>query len=369
MKNPPTLADCCTASALDKHWYGDQHNRRKLTVQTVLRQVADARKFVLDAPMSQFLAELSDSFWRGGLRKRINMLNNARQLARAPHALTWIEFSYHADYLERIRELKSQGVMDLSGNNPQRMGWLVRQHPQNDAAFMACEVRSSVNVPDRVFVHPVGAAWCADDNPSPWRRFPPADLTAGMHEITSEAVAAMPGYRSAQAHWHGFLGDDLTTAILNDLTHHFAHSEDQITAATKPAVPLRVLWALLATINDLPVKIEFVEPSRGYIAKGSYKKFLTHSVIHLTVPQTLWRKLLHKAAIAMHRRAHQVRGHWRIDWRHRPIKLCEHTWNEEMICRNCGGRMLWIAEHQRGDASLGFVTHDYSVEHERERTS
>jgi hypothetical protein len=32
-----------------------------------------------------------------------------------------------------------------------------------------------------------------------------------------------------------------------------------------------------------------------------------------------------------------------------------------MICRKCGGHKLWISEHQRGDASLGFVTHDYDI--------
>lgn len=30
------------------------------------------------------------------------------------------------------------------------------------------------------------------------------------------------------------------------------------------------------------------------------------------------------------------------------------------------GSRIWIREHQRGDASLGFVTHDYSVKHEHE---
>jgi hypothetical protein len=45
----------------------------------------------------------------------------------------------------------------------------------------------------------------------------------------------------------------------------------------------RTLWALLTTINDLPVTIENIEPSKGYVARGRYKKFLQHSVVHLTV--------------------------------------------------------------------------------------
>jgi hypothetical protein len=29
-----------------------------------------------------------------------------------------------------------------------------------------------------------------------------------------------------------------------------------------------------------------------------------------------------------------------------------------------GNKSIWIAEHQRGDASLGFITHDYAITHE-----
>jgi hypothetical protein len=45
------------------------------------------------------------------------------------------------------------------------------------------------------------------------------------------------------------------------------------------------LWALLAPINDLPVTIENIEPSKIYVARGRYKKFLQHWVVHLTVPE------------------------------------------------------------------------------------
>jgi hypothetical protein len=63
------------------------------------------------------------------------------------------------------------------------------------------------------------------------------------------------------------------------------------------------------------------------------------------------------------RRAHMVRGHWRIDWRHPPKPLCAHEWSTEGVCERCRGHRLWVHEHQRGDASLGFVTTDYAVVH------
>jgi len=105
---------------------------------------------------------------------------------------------------------------------------------------------------------------------------------------------------------------------------------------------VRDLWMLLATINGLPVKIEHIEPSKGYVARGAYKKFLTHSIIRLTVPETRWRKLVTKTAIMLRRRAHQVRGHWRNDWRHPLDKLCEHEFGEHLVCRRCNGHKICI---------------------------
>lgn len=369
MKNPPTLADACIATALDKHFYGFKANAHNTVVRNMLREVAHARKFVLDAPMSRFLADLSDSFWRGGLRKRHHMLDNARQFARLPHALTWIECSYHADYIERIKEIKGQGVVTLGGNNPERVGWLLRQHPKNEAAFNCVEVRSSVRDPARVFMHPMASAWCADDSPSPWPRF----LGIGEFRIddeggnVSEAVVEMPGYRSNQVHWHAFLGDLFTAQMLQDLYERLAHTGSHPSAIVKPVVSLRTIWALLATINDLPVKIELVEPSKGFVARGSYKKFLKHSIVHLTVPETRFRKVLFKVAALLRRRAHQVRAHWRKDWLHPLSPLCDHVWEAQgkhNVCTRCHGHKIFIAEHQRGDASLGFVTHDYDVHRE-----
>jgi len=67
-----------------------------------------------------------------------------------------------------------------------------------------------------------------------------------------------------------------------------------------------------------------------------------------------------------------VRGHWRIDWRHPPDPMCPHDYvatdDAHLTCRLCRGMKIHIPPHERGDASLGMVTHDYRVTTERERT-
>jgi hypothetical protein len=68
----------------------------------------------------------------------------------------------------------------------------------------------------------------------------------------------------------------------------------------------------------------------------------------------------------LRRRAHQVRGHWRDNWRRPLSKLCEHEFDADMVCTRCRGHKIWVSEHHRGDAGLGTVIHDYAVHHENQ---
>jgi len=352
MKNPPTLADICVASALDKRVYPGSGEGTKM-IREILLKVSRARKLVLDDNMSEFLADLHDGIIRGGMRKRQCALENARRLSRLPHALTWIEFNY-PKLFDRLTFVKGYEVQGFHGPHPSKLGWLLEQHPTNEAAFRRVEIWSSVSKEGIAFMHPVSMAWCSDDEPSPWRRWPIQEDTSG--------AAVVEGYSSMQAHLMATFTPDISTSMLNEFCR--GRSEADTAYVSKNSTTLRTTWALLATINDLPVTIERVEPSKGYVARGQYKKFLEHSVVHLTVPETRWRKLVLKAAAILRRRAHQVRGHWRRDWRNPLAPVCQHEFDEQMTCKHCRGKQLWIAEHQRGDASMGFVTHDYEVHHD-----
>lgn len=357
MKHAPTLADACIATALDKSMAG-MPGPNNQQIRTLLLKVATARKFVLDHDMSGYLCDLSRGFWRGGQRKRFALLENARRMARLPHQLTWIEFEYPA-YLQRAQSAHGMsilrpGTVFPTDPLPARVGWLLRQHPGIETAFIASEVADSLIKPGRVQTHPVSIVWCADDAMPPWRT-----IKLYKDEPDGEYLMMMGGYRSRQVAWTFTWKEELSTGLMRAIRRAAGP------AALKPTLLIRDLWALLATINDLPVKIEAVQPSRGYVARGNYKKFLQHSVVHLNVPESQWRKLVAKSAIMLRKRAHQVRGHWRKDWRHPLSVLCEHIFDAEMVCRNCRGRQVWVHEHQRGDASIGFVTHDYEV-HQKE---
>jgi hypothetical protein len=157
------------------------------------------------------------------------------------------------------------------------------------------------------------------------------------------AVATgISSYRSAQVDFiptpAGNLALDLATELKSEFNIFHEVAGD-----------LRYLWALLATINDLPVTFTDVRASKGYVARGRYRKFSDHRVINLKVPAARYRRIAARAIAVSRRRAHEVRGHWRRDYRHE-------------------GQRLWIREHTRGDASLGWVRHDYTVTRNKEET-
>ena len=73
---------------------------------------------------------------------------------------------------------------------------------------------------------------------------------------------------------------------------------------------LRYIWSFLSTINKIPLSgMSEVKPSHGFVARGSYRKFLSHSVIHLNVPQKADPKVMARKVLGdiLRRRAHQVR--------------------------------------------------------------
>jgi hypothetical protein len=335
VQNVPTLADAIQIAMLDKRRWGGASDGCYQT-RVIGEKVLTAHKFILDKTMSEYLTDLSQS-GTGSLRARLRTAEAARRLARLPHEKTWIEFDYHV-VLDRLISKFNKEIVHPHSESPKRVGWLLRQHEHKETAFILTEVTEQVIIRGLADVpHPYSIAWSSDDSTLPWPIW----------------GKEMDGYSNV-----GFTftySEAMSKGILDRLMASKIERNDPL------CFRLSVVWKFLATLNDLPTDISRVPPSRGYFARGSYRKFFEHKIIHLTVPQARWQSLTRKLIKGLKRRAHQVRGHWRNDW-HRPInKDCKHDWSELMVCRSCGGHYLWIAEHWRGDKTLGSITHDYTV--------
>jgi hypothetical protein len=364
MKNPPLLADALIGLSLRRNMHP--------TLVRQCRAVLPARKFVLDEAMSRYWAEMEMKLaGTGSLKKQHRVLDLIRAQSRLPHALMWLEVDPRP---YRDQTVKFHGFKLKPGRSTiTRRGWLLQQHPQIDTAFRCAEYSAIGENMEHLEASYFDWAWCCNETtPLPWpvasypadwnRQKHVSQISALEHEQPTtpedyiwsvpEMLTGMRGYKSPQV------------CLLNSELVDFAECHPR--SFWKLRATARMLWMLLSTINDLPVTLKPIVPSKGYVARGAYRKFLAHSIIHLTVPETKWRKLMADTLSLLRRRAHQVRGHWRSHWQHPLAAKCVHEFDEAMVCSHCGGHKIWIPEHVRGDARLGFVTHDYEVHHKVE---
>lgn len=364
MKKPaPTFIDHLYRRTFGRHVApGDRALREKFVT---------ARRFVLDDSMSEFLADLSTAAFpntrdRNKDRTAGNMVDQFRVSARAPHRCTWVEINLQK-YLRRLHteyDNVEKVVGFDSAEAPNVEGWLIEQHETLDYAFKMHLFAQAIE-PDetgcRVWIFPYAYAWTTTADPLPWKVMTDAAAEHGGKHFVGALLTAIRGYRF---HQHSDKVNVIESQYVPQL--HKGDGEDVLRLVREWAGVMRRVWALLATVNDIPVLKRDVVQAKGFVARGRYRRYLDHQTITLHVPiKSDLRKIARKAVSLARRRAHSVRGHWRIDWHHRPLALCQHEWQTDNVCGVCGGHRLWIAEHERGDASVGFVTHDYQVKHEQ----
>ena len=358
MKPGPTLADTLYRYSMSKHRVAGWRDNALWT--DALRR---AKRFVLDDEMSTFLGELATSaFVRSKgltIASRNKVADRLRLGARLPSEVTWIEYNLRKCQA-RSNELLGRNV--ALDEMPEREGWLLIRHPKLETAFRAHVISHDANVDHGdgfdTWTFPIAMAWTADDDTiMPWRAMP--FQNGGMRP--SEVSTGLAGYVTDKA---GFVFSELIeTPNAPELVSNLLAEWSGVQ---------RRMWALLATINDLPVEMRDVRASKGFVARGAYRRFLDHRTITLTVPVQKYTKVIRSALALAHRRGGPVREHWRQDWRRPLSALCDHEWGADeghMFCNLCKGRKIWVHEHTRGDTTRGFVTHDFNVTHDDEKRS
>jgi hypothetical protein len=346
----PTLIDRIYAGTFEKET-GEGPSR--VSTRQMLYQ---ARRFSLDDGMSSFLTDLSTTAFMGRLwEHRLAAVEAMRVGARAPFPLTWVEYNLKAT-IARMRDVYpftsfTGKVAFNPAEVPEREGWLIQQHPKIETAFQAFIYTYDREAGIKGFDcwrFPWSYCWTTVDSPLPY-----AQALTSWHDdcYVSPVITGVAGYNTNHAgvildpHVHGQKGIEHSLALMREW-----------------AGALRRMWAFLSTLADLPVRETVVTQSRGFFRRGNYRKFLDHKTITLTVPATEHRKVARRVVLMARRRAHHVRGHWRLDWRFPGAPGCAHLFRIDGTCA-CGAKRMWITSHERGDASLGYVTHDYKITH------
>jgi len=332
-----------------------------LAMQKVL---VSAQRFIVDDAMGAFMADLANVAFMDkstlGKPKAVRVANSLRVSARLPHEAIWIEYPLHA-YQMRRHEIRPEGPYPPNLDEiPTREGWLIQQHPQIETAYIM-HLFTAGGVVDEfgftMWTFPFAYGWCADDSPLPWWPM------MNVGEYRSSLVVGLPGYRQ-----------DNVSIVHSPLLEIPSASRSELLSELliEWTGVLRRVWSLLATIDNIPMRQSETRVSKGFLARGQIRKYLSHRTITLNVPARASINVLARKLIATaHRKRHPVRGHWRDDWRHPPSSQCQpHLWQimddeaDHIECAACHGRQTFIHKHERGDAALGYVTHDYKVVHE-----
>lgn len=345
MKETPTLIDAAIRASLKSDG----------VFPSLRPALLNARKFYLDESMSAYLSEISHRSFQDRPVTDMAILDNVRHQARLPFKTVWIEYDGIA-YKKYTKEhwpntYLQTGTLTEGDDAIPRIGWLLQQHPTLETAFKASTI---CLVHDKTFMLPYTLTWRTEDGPPPWPTF---DLP--VKNSHSELATGVAGYNSESVRY--IYEYPKTT-----------HSDAAIkTSIVEFVGEIRRIWCLLATLNDVPIISTVVTPAKGYFARGQYRKFVEHTVLTLKVPAKRSIAWVAKRALTnMKRRAHPVRGHWRLYHRGEAV-LCApsaHVWaagvegSNQIKCTNCPAWKTWIPDHQRGDASQAIVTHDYSVQ-------
>jgi hypothetical protein len=133
---------------------------------------------------------------------------------------------------------------------------------------------------------------------------------------------------------------------------------------------LRFICTMLAMLNHVPTTYVHRPAKGNYRARLRNIPYLDNRLLTIHCGR---RQIVNvvdhamKGAIgARHHKRHEVRGFWRDVEYGKALRGCQHEPIERdgdyCLCRKCGHLLRWIDHHERGDATLGWVRHDYNVE-------
>jgi hypothetical protein len=128
---------------------------------------------------------------------------------------------------------------------------------------------------------------------------------------------------------------------------------------------VRNYLALMLWLNQQSKVVTLGVPGGRVLVRGKPVTYMAHNTVAITLGRC---KTVRRAFILANERngprRHGVKGHYR----HRHGREgCQHVWpllpNDEghYICKACGRHRWRVEAYQRGDASRGYVTHDYAV--------
>ena len=352
-----------------------------------------SRKFKLNDAMSAFLADLSCRPFHGLINdKKLGLLDSMRHSARLPFPKTWVEYNNHAfrirlmDVAENTCDVWNAPLERDMSKVFKTIGWLFEEDPIDPNIIHMSYFLEEMN---RIITPPFTFVYNTIDQDFPDRL--KADPLAGsfahglMGHYTGR-VGVIMTIDTPPGEWIDVVEDetaDVATARIEGLISEEAREgasefrQHQRVGDFKVhrLVPefggvVRYAMAFLSTLTESPTTISEVRPSRGYMAKGNYKQFMSHHVLKLNLPKNRDLKLLANKVLKLSRiGGHEVMAHWRTYDQGRGF-VCsrtDHIWpdGEKSKCTKCNAMRTWIVlPRGRGDWSIQCKTKTYEIGHQ-----
>lgn len=350
------------------------HKRKLVEEDTLVTKVTlhNAKRFVLDDDLVRTISRVSHA---ASDEKVVSRFSSAV----LPYPIVWMELDY---------DVLSDALYEIAPNAPQdrlgRMGFLFVRSPTNPGAW-TLELVVNTGHGDDGNKHRIKAA--------------PLLLQYGFSPYGVDALKADGAFRFKNIHTMNVEQKLLLSEVLGNcwgsvsnvgelLRPEFedstfvsiapSHSTHAVNTRNSKLIDIvkaqtTLSWGLLrwavtalSMLSEVPDAVHAEEGDTRTTRQAGGKSGYSFHRLTLCIPKDkdpvryIKRKLDH--AIAARKRAHEVRGHWR---NYHLKEGCEHTWqqaNEDPTyrrCTGCGAFSRFIAEHVRGDETLGWVRKEY----------
>ena len=336
---------------------------KKPFVEALLRKIRAAHKFVLDEDAATQVAHV--------VRDIPELLVRQHEFARAPFDLTWVEFPHWKFWRECGNDPLNQ---DSTADHT--LGYLI------DGNVVSVVTGGTVGEPmmaplPGIFQYYLNSEW------------PPDALASFLQENGSIA-------EHLDRYLWGSTAERIDRETREKLRLRYQVGlcpvlkspkadayRDMLDVAFSGSIgELRNVIAILLMLNRPTVtRYSNAPASRGWF-KSKSVPFMAHTSVTISLNAVDTMRLLGTAeGEGVPRRRHEVRGHYchnRIARAHFRMSGCMHDWRpcgddwtpvganiadaDRWVCAACEGKRWWRAEHERGDASIGFRSHtDYQV--------
>lgn len=402
-----SLADVFMASTYE--WckffhYSAKHEKQVQPILNHYRQlIRRAHRFTLDNQFTEYATEVSN-------RMKPETLYQQLKMATLPYETTWIEFNLRVK-VRTMRQFHGLSPMPEDGSVAERMGILLTRIDETAATveMIGEDIGGEVTSPTLSgYIYSLDGrefAWNKRYNGmTPFSMSHRAKTLVGKSDYwaelaTPEAQEVIDGVsrgapwgfgsKSGVIDYHNigelrcppFLlrhGEVCFSPFYDFFEYAGRLRGREVMSRLSQAVSneiaefagmMRWIVTVLGMLNEVPTRSEYVQPSHA-IKAGLTRRLPAFDFhrITLKLPKTKPVPYLERTLSNVERkhRAHMVREFWRTYLEDNPCPRGEHEWNYDYendyrLCGKCMSFGRLIHEHKRGDESLGWIHHEYTI--------